>query len=451
MKFEIKNLRVGLLAFLLSAFSFSAFAAFNFVGVYTTTNGALLAPTNFFKVNSNLLNAAVAASGGGTSTNGLASTNYVNTATNTLWLVLSNADWNTLQSMAALSNAHRAALTWTTNRFDTQALTNAALQAGIDGKLAQTLTNNPPMFVNGDAVIPLLHAAPGDFWVPQDSLKDWEWSINISGHAATATDPDAVHTGDIGNTVLAPNGDGSGLDLSGNTSVSAANVTGLGTMALEDAGSFIAKTDGEANGTFRFVGTNYVTNTNLLWTDCGSGLSLWTWSGNRYTNIYTAPPFDLGYVTNRSGVWTLCGSGGSVVSSNLSFPTGQWLPEGECFLDSHYGWTTNAVTVNDGNVSANSFTGNGSGVTHINPANIDAGTAAIDISGNAATAATANSAQSLLEGIGGNTFAYAEDGDNPRWVSSLQIYAPNFSGNVGSTNITGALTNNTTGNAATAS
>ncbi|MCX6896275.1 MAG: hypothetical protein NTZ16_12420, partial [Verrucomicrobia bacterium] len=47
--------------------------------------------------------------------------------------------------------------------------------------------------------------------------------------------------------------------------------------------------------------------------------------------------------------------------------------------------------------------------------------------------------------------AYAEDGDNPRWVSSLQIYAPNFSGNVGSTNITGALTNNTTGNAATAS
>ena len=43
------------------------------------------------------------------------------------------------------------------------------------------------------------------------------------------------------------------------------------------------------------------------------------------------------------------------------------------------------VLVNGGGVTANAFTGDGSSLTNLTPANITGGTANIDISGNAAT------------------------------------------------------------------
>jgi hypothetical protein len=63
---------------------------------------------------------------------------------------------------------------------------------------------------------------------------------------------------------------------------------------------------------------------------------------------------------------------------------------------------TGNQTVN-GNVNATNFAGNGAGVTHISPANIDPGTAAISISGTAANATNAvNAANATNAGNAAN-------------------------------------------------
>ena len=145
-----------------------------------------------------------------------------------------------------------------------------------------------------------------------------------------------------------------------------------------------------------------------------------------------------------------------------------------------------------GNVTATNFIGNGSGLTALNPTNLSAGTAAISISGNAATATTATTANNfsgpllgdvtgtqdatVVSFVNGQTAAHVASGavaanaatdantanaivkrDASGNFSGSTITATSFNGNgfgltnLNATNVVGTLTNNTTGNATTAS
>ena len=71
----------------------------------------------------------------------------------------------------------------------------------------------------------------------------------------------------------------------------------------------------------------------------------------------------------------------------------------------------NALNVN-GNVAATTFTGNGAGLTTLNPANLSAGTAPINITGNAATAATATTATTATSAASATTAVTAGTATN---------------------------------------
>jgi hypothetical protein len=91
------------------------------------------------------------------------------------------------------------------------------------------------------------------------------------------------------------------------------------------------------------------------------------------------------------------------------------------------------------------FSGSGSGLTGLNPANLSAGTAAINISGNAATATTATSATAATTaatatGVCGGALTTVTNIANGQ-IASQPLNA---------TNVFGTLTNDTLGNAATA-
>jgi hypothetical protein len=91
------------------------------------------------------------------------------------------------------------------------------------------------------------------------------------------------------------------------------------------------------------------------------------------------------------------------------------------------------------------FSGSGSGLTGLDPANLSAGTAAINISGNAATATTATSATAATTavtatGVCGGALTTVTN------IANGQIAGQPLN----ATNVFGTLTNNTLGNAATA-
>jgi len=79
----------------------------------------------------------------------------------------------------------------------------------------------------------------------------------------------------------------------------------------------------------------------------------------------------------------------------------------------------------------NTFAGNGAGLTALNPANLSAGTAAINISGNAATAGNA----SMLGGAPPNAYALAGSTSNP--VTQTIAGVVNLQGNIGMTALNG--------------
>jgi hypothetical protein len=70
-----------------------------------------------------------------------------------------------------------------------------------------------------------------------------------------------------------------------------------------------------------------------------------------------------------------------------------------------------------GTVTANAFSGSGSGLTGLNPANFSAGTAGISISGSAVTAVTANNSASL-NGVAGTNYVEAQTNQNVQYIAT---------------------------------
>ena len=100
---------------------------------------------------------------------------------------------------------------------------------------------------------------------------------------------------------------------------------------------------------------------------------------------------------------------------------------------------TSGLVESNGTIYAASYVGSGSGLTGLNPANIGAGTAAINISGNAATATTAATATNLIGNVsdsqlsaniarlnGTNTFTGVITAGNP-----ANTFTGSFTGNGG--------------------
>jgi hypothetical protein len=99
-----------------------------------------------------------------------------------------------------------------------------------------------------------------------------------------------------------------------------------------------------------------------------------------------------------------------------------------------------------GTITANSFSGNGASLTNINPANISAGSAGINITGNAATATTATTASNAtqLGGVVATNYARLDQGNS---FNGNQTVTGNVTatGSMGgsSANLTGALAGTT--------
>jgi len=76
---------------------------------------------------------------------------------------------------------------------------------------------------------------------------------------------------------------------------------------------------------------------------------------------------------------------------NQTYIAGQIIGDGSGLTNLNVGQLPSAVLTNNENsvTLTGTFTGTGSGLTNLNPTNLSAGTAAISISGNAATATTA--------------------------------------------------------------
>jgi len=114
-----------------------------------------------------------------------------------------------------------------------------------------------------------------------------------------------------------------------------------------------------------------------------------------------ALPAGLGQINVFTGVNSFgnpnnsfAGSGANLTSLNASSLSTGTVPDARlstnvAFLNASQTFTGANVLSNAGNVLAGAFTGNGASLTNLNPANLSPGAAAINISGNAATATTA--------------------------------------------------------------
>jgi hypothetical protein len=90
---------------------------------------------------------------------------------------------------------------------------------------------------------------------------------------------------------------------------------------------------------------------------------------------------------------------GTTVTSGNQFTSNMWNTTVSNIRDiysrTQYIGTSGGNTALTGQLTAGSYIGNGSGITSLNPANISAGTAGINITGNSATATTATTANAL--------------------------------------------------------
>ena len=122
---------------------------------------------------------------------------------------------------------------------------------------------------------------------------------------------------------------------------------------------------------------------------------------NRYGSYNIAEGYQAGYnITGSSNIDI--GNMGSANDANIirigsgqkqAFIAGQIIGDGSGLTNLNVGQLPRAVLTNNesGVALSGAFSGDGSGLTNLNPANLSAGTAAISISGNAATATTAAS------------------------------------------------------------
>jgi hypothetical protein len=143
---------------------------------------------------------------------------------------------------------------------------------------------------------------------------------------------------------------------------------------------------------------------------------------------------------NNTGILSLA-TGTGLLSTGGQSPT---LTLNTSFTDGRYLQLTGGTLL--GGLAAPSFTGSAAGLTNLNPVNLTAGTAGINITGNSATATLAASAANALAlgGVGPGGYAlsagspsYIQNNSGPAQTANLDI-----SGNAG---IGGTLTVGTTG------
>ncbi len=247
------------------------------------------------------------------------------------------------------------------------------------------------------------------------------------------------------------------INISGNaaTATTAANVTG------DIADSQLSTNVALLNGTNLFSGTNYfagasvATNTNNIiygaFTGNLNGNAATASTATQAATATTANNFTgslSGDVQGTQGATAVVSVGGqsatsvasAVIAANAATSTN----------------TADTIVLRDGSgnfaagaISANSFAGDGSALTNLNPANLESGAAAISISGNAATA-------TLATNVTGN-IADSQLSTNVAFLDGTNLFSGtnNFAGVTVATNtnnvIYGAFTGNLTGNAATSS
>jgi hypothetical protein len=177
----------------------------------------------------------------------------------------------------------------------------------------------------------------------------------------------------------------------------------------------IAVADVNGDGKPDMISANYGNSTLTVLTNNGSGgvlLAATLSVGNgpesvvAATNLYNHGEVDLisaNYGDSTLTVLTNSSSGGFALAAILNVGSGPFSvtavdvngdgkPD---LISANYNDNTLTVLLNTPMINGNftgAFTGSGAGLTGLNPANIGAGTAGINISGNAATATTATNA-----------------------------------------------------------
>jgi hypothetical protein len=262
--------------------------------------------------------------------------------------------------------------------------------------------------------------------------------INISGNAATATAATTAATAtnalSLGGVVAAnyarldiPNSFTGNQSVTGNVSATGSVSGGTASFggALTAAGAVLPATD-TATATQGFT-SNPI---DLQASSFNSGTSaavpqMFRWQAEPAGNDTASPSATLNLLY-LSGSGTPAETGLSIASNGrLTFAAGQTFPGGgggtitgvTAGTDLTGGGTSGTVTLNldttkvptlaaasntfTGSIAANSFSGSGSALTNLNPANLSAGTAAINISGIAATATNATA----LGGLAATAFA----------------------------------------------
>jgi hypothetical protein len=237
------------------------------------------------------------------------------------------------------------------------------------------------------------------------------------------------------------------INISGNaaTATSASNVTGnIADFQLSTNVAFLDGTN-SFTGTNEFAGTIIATNTNNVINGAFAG----SLSGNA-TSAGTANSFTgslSGDVTGTQSATTVASVGGQAAAnvatgvSAANAATSANTPGAIVMRDASGNFAAGAIT-------AGFLSGNGGGLTNLNAASLDAGTASINISGNAATATSASN-------VTGNIADFQLSANVPFLDGTNSFTGTNqFAGVTVATNannlFNGTFTGNLNGNAATA-
>jgi hypothetical protein len=276
-----------------------------------------------------------------------------------------------------------------------------------------------------------------------------------------------------------------GANAIGNSVIysSAGGLVGIGNT--NPAGTFDVSGGAFVRGTLHLPATGAATNTSgfnsntldLLASSFNSATKaavpqLFRWQAEPAGNNTTSPSGTLNLLY-LSGTGTPAETGLSVAANGrITFASGQTFPGSGTGAITGVtagtgltgGGTSGNVTLNldttkvpmlaagsntfSGSITASSFTGSGVGLTNLTAANLSAGTAGINISGNAATATTAGSAATAgnatnLGGLPSADYARLDIGNSLTGNQSV-------SGNVSATGSVSGATGNFTGNNTTA-
>jgi hypothetical protein len=310
--------------------------------------------------------------------------------------------------------------------------TTGTVTLNLDTTKVPTLAATSNTFTGSVAAASFSGSGAGLTSLSPANLSAGTAGINISGNAATATTAASATTATTASNALSLGGvvaaNYARLDIAnsftGNQSVSG-NVSATGSVsggtasfsgALTAAGAALPAT-GTATAT-----QGYNSNPmDLQASSYSSGTSaavpqLFRWQAEAAGNDTGSPSGTLNLLY-LAGSGTPAETGLSIASNGrLTFAPGQTFPGGgggtitgvTAGTDLTGGGSTGTVTLNldttkvptlaatsntfTGSIAATSFSGNGSALANLNPANLSAGTAGINISGNAATATTAASA-----------------------------------------------------------